>query len=77
MLILTLFLREYSIERKTIRSDEAKAPGDLEQGRAEQSLRMTEENSKDQPTNTVAEPEEEVKAVTGNEKAEESQTLTA
>ncbi|KAG6370083.1 MFS general substrate transporter [Boletus reticuloceps] len=34
-LILTLFLREYSLERKVVRSGEAKAPGDLEKGAVE------------------------------------------
>ena len=33
-LILTLFLREYSLDRKIVRGDEAETSGDLERGSA-------------------------------------------
>jgi len=51
-LILTFFLREYSLDRKIVQGGEANAPGDLERGAVpNDDLDMT-------PTNTVAHPEE-------------------
>ncbi|KAH0826973.1 MFS general substrate transporter [Lanmaoa asiatica] len=62
-LILTLFMREYSLERKTVRSGEAKSPGDLEKGTTESRNNDGDREALDDepeisPTNTVAHAEE-------------------
>ena len=51
-LILTLFLREYSLDRKTVRDGEVKTPGDLERGA------VPNDDPDMSQTNTVAHPEE-------------------
>ncbi|KAF8121969.1 MFS general substrate transporter [Boletus edulis] len=60
-LLLTLFLREYSLERKVVRSGEAKAPGDLEKGAVEsptegdpQALKALNDDPDMTPANSVA-----------------------
>ena len=56
MLILTLFLREYSLERKTVQSAEPRTLGDVERG--VESHRNPLDNPDLSPTNTVTCPEE-------------------
>ncbi|KAG8217929.1 MFS general substrate transporter [Butyriboletus roseoflavus] len=65
-LILTLFLREYSLERKTVRIGDEKSPEDLERGTAEsrnnegdpQASKSLEDDTELTPTSTVAHLEE-------------------
>ena len=69
-LILTLFLREYSLDRKIVQGGEAKTPGDLERGAVPndegdlQGPKALDDDPDMSPTNTVAHPEE----VLGTEK---------
>ena len=56
VLILILFLREYSLERKTVQSGESRTPGDVERG--VEGHRRPSHDPDLTPTNTVAEPEE-------------------
>ena len=64
-LILTLFLREYSLDRKIVRGDEAKTTGDLERDAVPkdegdlQGLKPLDDDPEMTPTNCVAHPEEE------------------
>jgi hypothetical protein len=63
-LILTLFLREYSLDRKTVQSGETKTPGDLEKGAVAndegdlQGGKALDDDPDVTPTNTIAHPEE-------------------
>lgn len=64
-LILTFFLREYSLERKTVQGVDAKSSGDLEKGTTEsrndedlQASKPLDDDPDMTPTNTVAHPEE-------------------
>ena len=56
MLILTLFLREYSLERKTVQSAEPRTLGDVERG--VEGHRNPLDDPDLSPTNTVTCPEE-------------------
>ena len=65
MLILTFFMREYSLERKIVRTGEANAPGDPEKG-AEPApegeerpppLKSLDHSSDFTPTPTLSTPE--------------------
>lgn len=69
MLILTLFLREYTLERRTVRGGEPNTTGDLERGGVE-SVRDDggeRRRSRSLDENAVAEPEllEEARTSTG------------
>jgi hypothetical protein len=63
-LILTLFLREYSLDRKLVRGDEVKTPGDLERGAVPndegdlQGPKPFDGDSETTPTSCAAHPEE-------------------
>ncbi|KAF8550440.1 MFS general substrate transporter [Imleria badia] len=57
-LILTLFLREYSLNRKTVQGGDAKTPGNLERGAAGEGAEHMDDDPDMTPTNTVAHPEE-------------------
>ena len=64
-LILTLFLREYSLDRKIVQSDETKTPGDLERGSAPkdggdlQEPKASDDGPEMTPTNHTSHQEEE------------------
>lgn len=55
-LILSLFLREYSLDRRTVRDGEAKTPGDLERGAG--APKPADDDPDMTPTNSVIHPEE-------------------
>ena len=71
-LILTLFIREYSLDRKIVRSGGAEIPGDPERSAVSNDERDLQGPSDDDPgvtpTNSAAYPEE--KLVMDKEKAE-------